>query len=289
MKTNLRDRLNVKKAARFAIAINAVQVITVLFVLLYVATVRQMTDRNVELAVLFLTLLIVAWGAALDIREARNAVKVAEQAQMLEDAYGQLEALNGTLRKERHDFKNHLQVVYSLTELGDSAEVLSYIESLNGDIKHTGSALKTAIPAVNALIAAKKQESADHGIALEVEIASPWQGMPVPGWEMCRVLGNLIDNARDAMLEVGTENPRIHLVIAEEGGRFTFRVSNNGPAIPRKSLESIFHLGFTTKSEGHGSGLSIVREILQDAGGDIEVASDDRETAFSGWIPKAEK
>ncbi len=258
-----------------------------LFVLLYVALVRQMTDRNVELAVLFFTLLIVAWGAVLDIREARGAVRVAEQAQMLEDAYGQLETLNGTLRKERHDFKNHLQVIYALTELGDGGEVLAYIESLNLDIRRTGSALKTAIPAVNALIAAKKQECADHGIALETEISSPWQGMPVPGWEMCRVLGNLIDNARDALLESpDREKPAITLSIGEGEGEFTFSVANNGPAIPAKLRESIFQMGFTTKSEGHGSGLSIVREIVTEAGGRIEVESDERRTVFSGRIPK---
>ena len=289
MKTALKDRLNVQKAARFAVIINLLQVTAMLAVFLYALLRAPVEGRLVEIAAIGVALLLVSWGAIVDIREALNARKIADQAQMLEDAYGQLEALNGTLRKERHDFKNHLQVIYTLTELGDSAEVLSYIESLNGDIRRTGSALKTAIPAVNALIAAKKQECADHGIALEAEIASPWQGMPVPGWEMCRVLGNLIDNARDALLEAGTQNPGIRLAIAEEAGRFTFRVANNGPAIPPKSLESIFQLGFTTKSEGHGSGLSIVREILQDAGGGIKVDSDERETAFSGWIPKADK
>lgn len=287
MKASLRERLNVKKAARFAVAINAVQIVTVLIVLLYVAFVRQMTDRNVEVGVLLLTLLIVAWGAVLDIREARGAVKVAEQAQMLEEANGQLEALNATLRKQRHDFKNHLQVICTLTELGDKEEVLSYIESLNLDIQRTGSALKTAIPAVNALIAAKKQECADRGIALETDIVSTWQGMPVAGWEMCRVLGNLIDNARDALLEdPAREAPAITLSIGEDAGRYTFRVANNGPAIPQRLRESIFQLGFTTKSEGHGSGLSIVKEILSAAGGGIELESGELLTQFRGWVPK---
>lgn len=285
MKPSIRERLNIRKAARFAVVINSLQVVTVLFALLYLLLVRRAAD--LEVAVLVVALLIVTWGAVLDIREARSAVRMEEQAQMLKQAYAQLEDLNGTLRKERHDFKNHLQVVYSLMELDDTAEAMAYIDSVYADIRHTGSALRTAIPAVNALIAAKKQECADRGIALEADITSPWQGMPVPGWEMCRVLGNLIDNARDALLEVpDLPGPAIRLSIGETPSAYTFCVSNNGPAIPPRLRESIFQLGFTTKSEGHGAGLTIVREILERFGGGIGVASEEGHTSFSGTIPR---
>ena len=103
--------LNIKKAASFAIAINILQVATMLVMIAYVLLSGKGAERAAELAILLSGLLIVTWGAALDIREARRAGRVAEQAAMLEDAYRQLEALNGTLRKQRHDFKNHLQVV----------------------------------------------------------------------------------------------------------------------------------------------------------------------------------
>ena len=290
MKPSIRERLIIQKAARFAVVINTLQIVTVLFVLLYMVLVSRSADRAVEIAILVLALLIVSWGAVLDIREARGAVRMVEQAQMLEEAYRQLEDLNGTLRKERHDFKNHLQVIYALMEMNDTQEAMGYIESVHADIRSTGIALKTAIPAVNALIAAKRQECADRGIALETDITAPWQGMPLPGWEMCRVLGNLIDNARDALAELpeGT-GARIWLSIGESPSAYSFSVSNNGPAIPAKLRESIFQLGFTTKREGHGSGLSIVREILEQAGGSIEVESDESRTTFTGTIPRQVK
>ncbi len=287
MMRSRQNKLNIRKAARFAVVINSLQVAAMAAAVLYVVLQGHGPDRYFEIAVLTLVLLVVAWGAVLDIREALNAGKIADQAQMLEEAYGQLEALNGTLRKQRHDFMNHLQVVFSLMELGDSAEDMRYVESVYGDIKRTGSVLKTAIPAVNALIAAKRQDCTDHGIALEIEIASAWRDLPVPGWEMCRVLGNLIDNARDALLEdEDRSSPRINVVIDETPGAFTFRVSNNGPQIPPQLRRSIFQLGFTTKSEGHGSGLRIVREILESYGGGIDVESDEAHTCFCGSIPK---
>ena len=65
---------------------------------------------------------VVVWGALLDIRDARNARKIASQSEMLEDAYTQLEDLNGTLRAQRHDFKNHMQVVFGLIGFFDDYE-----------------------------------------------------------------------------------------------------------------------------------------------------------------------
>ena len=279
-------KLNIRKAARFAVLINALQIGTMAAVLLYVVF-SGAADRQIEIFALGLVLLIVAWGAVLDIREALNAQRIADQARMLEEAYGQLESLNGTLRRQRHDFMNHLQVVFSLMELGDSGEAMKYVESVYGDIKKAGSVLKTAIPAVNALIAAKRQDCEERKIELDIKIGSGWQALPVPGWEMCRVLGNLIDNARDALDgDNRAYDKRITLSIDETAGAFTFSVANNGPAIPPELQGDIFQMGFTTKSAGHGSGLSIVREILENYGGEIAVSSDRESTCFRGTIPK---
>ena len=49
---------------------------------------------------------------------------------------------------------------------------------------------------------------------------------------------------------------------------------------------SLFQLGFTTKSEGHGSGLNIVSEIMEAYGGKISVESNSEITRFTGNIPK---
>lgn len=287
MRRSPREKLNIKKAARFAVTVNALQVAAMLAVLLYAIFRDSAEGRTLEIAVIAAAFAIVSWGAVLDIREALNAGKIEDQARMLEEAYGQLEALNGTLRKQRHDFMNHLQVVFSLLELNEPDEAMKYVENVYGDIKKTGGVLKTAIPAVNALIAAKRQDCEEKGIALDIHIGAPWRDMPVPGWEMCRVLGNLIDNARDALSDdVNNADKRVTLTLDETPGAYSFRVENNGPAIPPEVQQSIFQMGFTTKSDGHGSGLAIVREILREYGGEITVASDETITAFIGNVPK---
>lgn len=288
MRHKLRDRLNIKKTTHFAIAINTLQILAMAGVFFYVLLKDvALLSQEMELTLLGFCLLIVIWGGIMDIREAVMTRKISEQTDMIEEAYDQLEDLNGLLRCQRHDFMNHLQVVFSLMEMKEYDEAMQYIERVYGDIQRVSSVLKTSIPAVNALIAAKNTDCTEDGIAFTTEISSAWNDCPIPGWEMCRIFGNLIDNARDAISSFGiSDHSYIRVALGETPNALTFSVANNGPKIPEKNLSSIFQLGFTTKSEGHGSGLSIVFEILESHGGRIEVQSSDQETVFSGTIPK---
>lgn len=288
MSSRLRERLSVKKTTRFAVIINSLQILAMAGIFGYVLINDvALLSHGAELFLLGFCLLIVVWGAAMDIREAVTTRKIAEQTRMIEEAYGQLEDLNATLRCQRHDFMNHLQVVFSLTEMQEYDEAMQYIERIYGDIQRVSGVLKTSIPAVNALIAAKSADCEERGIGFDTEIASPWKDLPVSGWEMCRILGNLIDNAIDAIRESGDIiDKHIRVALGETPNAFIFSVINNGPQIPARHLSSLFQLGFTTKSEGHGSGLSIVAEIMETYGGKISVESTPSQTIFSGTIPK---
>jgi sensor histidine kinase regulating citrate/malate metabolism len=103
-------------------------------------------------------------------------------------------------------------------------------------------------------------------------------------WEMCRVLGNLIDNAMDALR--AAPEPTLTIRLSESLHGFDFAVSNNGPMIPANVAERIFQRGFSTKGEGRGMGLSIVKSIMEGAGGALSVHSDEHETSFTGTLKK---
>lgn len=292
MQKKIRDRVNVVKVSRYAIIANSLQILFSAGILAYALLAPGFTLNGLaERTLVCIVALVVVWGAVLDIREAFSARKIARQSRMLADALGELEALNGTLRAQRHDFMNHLQVVYSLTEMQEYGEAQEYIERVYGDIQRVGRTLKTAIPAVNALLAAKEADCAEKQIAMELDFSSSWQEVPMPGWELCRVLGNLIDNAMDALLGVPqadrpAEGMRIRIAIGEELQAFTFAVANNGPAIPEGLRASIFQMGFTTKSSGRGMGLHIVSELMREYGGTIRLESAPGETCFFGTLPR---
>jgi len=279
------DRLNIKKASVFAIVINAVQIFVIAAFCVYLLFDPSFfRDANLTRPGILLVSALACWGALVDIREAVAARKNLAQVEDMELTLRNMETLNNTLRAQRHDFLNHLQVVFSLMEMEEYKEAQDYIETVYGDIASLSRVMKTANPAVNALLQVKLAVCEKKGIPVEMEIKSAWRHLPVPGWEMCKVLSNLIDNAIDAM--EGQKAPRLRLYLGEDVRSFRFSVSNTGPMIPQEMQSRIFLPGVTTKAQGHGMGLFIVRQTLTDRGGDITVASTPGETCFAGWLPK---
>lgn len=235
-------------------------------------------------AVLVIAAGLVSWGAFVDIREALMTQKTTVRMDMLEDALEQLEQLNIKLRGQRHDFMNHLQVVYSLMELSEYDEAVKYIERTYEDIISVSSVMKTSSPAINALLMSKVSDARANGIEMNLKISSPYSDLPMESWEMCRVLGNLLDNAIDAL--EGVKGGHIDVELTEDLRAYGFRVFNNGPAVSPEHLELIFQTGFTTKLKGTGMGLYIVRTIMREHGGDVTLETGDAGTAFTGTLPR---
>ena len=280
-----RRQVNLSKITRYAIIINACQIVAITLLAIYSLVMGDIHLTGwISRSITIVATLMVIWGAALDIREAVTARRTARQRNALEEAYGQLEELNGTLRAQRHDFMNHIQVIYTLTELDDRQAALDYMDKVYGDIQKVGRALKTASPAVNALLAAKLADCEENGVKFTADIRTAWDACPVPGWEMCRILGNLIDNAVEAMGD--TENKHITVRLWEDVRSWRFTVENNGKPIPDDIRSSIFFSGFSTKGDGRGTGLFIVSRILESYGGTISAESTEDITTFSGVIPK---
>ena len=285
MRKRERRSVNLDKAAKAAVGVNGAQIVFAATLTGYALWGSGFHLSGVaERSLVILMAIVVIWGAIIDINEARNARKIAEQSDMLEDAYGQLEDLNATLRKQRHDFKNQLQVVYGLIQLEDYPSAAQYIETVYDDIQKVSSVLRTGIPAVNALIAAKMSDCESRGIDMQVEIFSSWTQLPVEGYVVCRMMGNLLDNAIEAVADV--PNPRVRLELSKTLVDYTFCVENNGPQIPMQIRGQLFERGFTTKRTGTGMGLAIVEELLEACGGSIQMQSEDECTQFRCRIPK---
>ena len=286
----MRDQVKVKKAAFISITVNVLEIVAGLAM---VVLVNRMLSSGVEASLARMTTLlcvtIVGWGALTDIGASITNLRMVQKTQELEEAYGQLEDLNREMRAQRHDFMNHLQVVYSLIEMDEPQEAMAYMDKIYGDMQRVSRMMRTACPAVNALIQAKVVEAERRGAELKLSIAAKWDDALMPAWEICRVLANLIDNALDATCAAEHpegEMPTVELVLGEDLRSWFFSVRNNGPAIPEKVRAKIFEPGFTTKATGQGMGLYIVSQTVIGLGGQITVESHDGDTVFSGFVPR---
>jgi two-component system NtrC family sensor kinase len=93
---------------------------------------------------------------------------------------------------------------------------------------------------------------------------------------------NIINNALQAMNYKGT----LKIRISNDSDRVKVSISNNGPAIPDSIIDRIFEPFFTTKilGEGTGLGLDIVKRLVEEIDGDINVESKPDETTFNIWL-----
>jgi len=289
-RSQMRDHVKVKKAATISIAINVLEIVAGLAMVILVNRMLSTgVEENLARMTTLLCVTIVGWGAVTDIGASITSLQMVKKTQELEDAYGQLESLNREMRAQRHDFMNHLQVVYSLIELGEAGEAMEYMDRVYGDMQRVSRMLRTACPAVNALIQAKVVEAERRGAELKLSIAAKWDDEGMPAWEMCRVLANLIDNALDAACSAQLpegEKPTVELVLGEDLRSWFFSVRNNGPQIPEKLRAKIFEPGFTTKATGQGMGMFIVSDTITRLGGKLTLESREGDTVFSGFVPR---
>ena len=276
-------RPDVHKATTLAIVVNAIQIAALIAFVLYALIDRQHDQRVLALIVIVAACMAI-WGATIDIQEALQTRRREHTIAGLQETNDQMDALNLKLRAQRHDFLNHIQVVYSLLEMGESQEAADYLERIWTEFKTVSRVMRTKVTAFNALLQVKSAACEDRGIALEMDIRSTLEGLPVPAWEICCIIGNLMDNAMDVLQD--RTDGIIWLEVLEDVRGFTFVIRNNGDPIPLEMRERIFEPGVSTKGEGRGMGLAIVRKTLAEFGGVIALDPGET-TSFIVTVPRA--
>jgi signal transduction histidine kinase len=109
-----------------------------------------------------------------------------------------------------------------------------------------------------------------HGVALKAR----YHGSPLPlladEKQLKQALLNLLLNAEEAL---DKEEKAIRVTTGTRGGRPFVRIQDNGRGIPRADRRLIFRIFFTTRKNGSGLGLPIVRQIIHQHGGTISLRS----------------
>ena len=97
---------------------------------------------------------------------------------------------------------------------------------------------------------------AAHGIKVGIEGHSALVCTGHPN-QFSQVLLNILNNARDALLERRASHPAIKVAMRDDGCRCEVTIRDNGGGIPPEIIEKIFDPYFTTKEEGKGTGVGL--------------------------------
>ena len=207
------------------------------------------------------------------------------QLQDLTDELGSTKGLLAALRAQAHEADNLLQTVVTLIELGEPEEAVALATADAGRAQELTDELFTRVgdPMLVALLLGKTSEAHERGVELRIEGAD---GVDVgevglPGEDLVTIVGNLVDNAVDAVVEAAPPRPRVTLRSQLADGMLELRVTDNGTGLGGRAFSDIVAAGYSTKSSGEatgaaaprvrGMGTAIVQRVVRRLGGTIDV------------------
>ena len=168
----------------------------------------------------------------------------------LERELGTTRTATDTLRAQAHEFANQLHVISGLIQIGEYDSVVQFVNGATLDRTRLNDDVTSRIqdPALAALLIAKSSLATERGVALQLD---PESGLPRVDDELSRdlttVVGNLVDNAFDAV--AGLPEPAVRVLVEDAADDVTVTVRDTGPGVAGDAGE-IFRQGFTTKEPG---------------------------------------
>ena len=185
----------------------------------------------------------------------------------LRELTGELDSVRGltaALQAQAHEAANRLHTVLTLVELGrtDDAIHLATEELVLAQQLTDRVVGAVGEPALAALLLGKSAQAGERGVELTVAGDSRVGGEVLPSRDVLTVVGNLVDNALEAV--AGHPAPRrVTVLITEEPSEVLVRVSDTGPGMTEEEAAAAFRRGWTTKREGRGLGLALVRQVAE--------------------------
>ncbi len=190
-----------------------------------------------------------------------------------------MHAINGlseALRAQEHEYANRLFVIAGLMETGDYDQVNAYLSQLSRTHSSVGEDLRSRIesPELAALLRAKATIAAEHGVHLTLSEDSRLDQPQLDPQVLLTIVGNLVDNAIDAVLDQH-EPGEVTVRLWNEDGVHII-VSDNGSGVPLDRVNDVFLDGYSTKNPRSGGmrrglGLALVSRIVRRYGGTITV------------------
>lgn len=194
----------------------------------------------------------------------------AYQSDLIEKHCQEVQNIYKTMRGWRHDYHNHIQAMFALTEKPN--QIRGYLLKLNTDLTQVDTVIKTGNVMVDAILNSKISLIGSYNITVAAKAVVPPE-ISVSEIDLCVVIGNLLDNALEACLKQ-PENAkrfiRIYIGLLKEQLYIYVANSTEGTA---KKIGGIYHS--TKNSPSHGFGLMRIDSIVKKYGGRLNRQHDE--------------
>ncbi|PLX84558.1 MAG: sensor histidine kinase [Desulfuromonas sp.] len=196
------------------------------------------------------------------------------------------------LRVQAHEYSNKLHTIAGLLQLEAYTEALELILTESSGHQELIQLLGEAVPhpVVSGLIIGKYNRARELKIAFDIDRQSSMRDIPsrIGQEKIVTILGNLIDNALEAIRDSANPQGSLKLSMTDIGDDLIFEVEDSGRGVDPEIADRIFAKGVSTKGAGkRGVGLYLVANALEELGGEVTVSGGELGGAlFTVMIPK---
>ena len=200
----------------------------------------------------------------------RNVTEVRHLAQELSESHKMVDSL----RSFNHEFMNKLHVILGYLEAQETTAAKNFITScgtssasisrVTHEIESTG---------IAAIIIGKMVSASSYGIKLDLLSDSYCKNMTrgLPFDCYVSILGNLLENSIDELKDASIPVKEINIGLFIDENYTVILVTDTGRGIVEEVRTHLFEKGVSTKGEHHGTGLFLVKELVDKYQGSIDV------------------
>lgn len=186
------------------------------------------------------------------------------QIQLMQDAQEATKSI-------RHDMRNHLASINARIEAGEYQKAEKYINDTIGQLENKEEISHTGHLLLDSIVNYKLRNLGKCGVQLQYNPRIP-RDLPIEDFDLTIIMGNLLDNALEALEKTTAPAKRLAIDLTYEKGVFLIQVQNsyNG------NLLIEYGLPITRKANSryHGIGLKNVRSIVNKYHGSLDIRND---------------
>lgn len=173
-----------------------------------------------------------------------------------------------SIRVLRHDMKNKLSALYNMACEGKNEDLVGYLEELTDVSSQSKEYAHSGNVTIDSIINYKLQKAEERHIKITTDVIVPVE-LLVPAFDIAVVLGNLLDNALDAVSYVDEGNRWIDIGIKYSKGRLIVKISNAFDGTIIRNAEGI--VSRKADKDNHGLGIKSVETTLEKYDGALQI------------------
>lgn len=169
------------------------------------------------------------------------------------------------MSKIRHDYNNHIQVIYALYKMNKLDEANNYINVVSSKIDEITERVYTTNETLDAVIFNKVSTCKINGIDIKIKTCKI-EDIFISDYDICTLFGNLLDNAIEASLDLDQKDREILLSIDKVKGCLVIKLCNNTKINQKYEKDKLISI---KKEKGHGIGIPQIEEVVEKYSGEI--------------------